>query len=80
MITDETKTWEKIINFSTKNITNPKQERSKMKYYALFNVAKMIYQTILRDLLIKAVSDPNQEWDDVVINLTDKIFDYKEEK
>jgi len=51
-----------------------------MKFMILFNVAKMLYSGIFRNLLKKAVDDPNEEWDDIVLDMCDRIFDYKEDK
>ena len=44
---------------------------------AIFSLMKMAYKMILRDLLVSAIDDPNQEWDNVVLDITDKIFDYQ---
>lgn len=49
-----------------------------MKTAVIYSVAKTLYSSILRELLTKAISDPDQEWDDVVLTICDKIFDYKE--
>jgi len=43
---------------------------------ALFALVKIAYKMILRDLLLSAIDDPNQEWDNVVLDILDKIFDY----
>lgn len=48
------------------------------KVPALFALAKFAYKMILRDLLISAIEDPDQEWDDVVLNMLDNLFDYSE--
>ena len=48
-----------------------------MKNYAILQVAKLIYKTILRDLLCKAINDPEQEWDDIVLSVCDRLFDYE---
>lgn len=44
---------------------------------AVFALTKMAYKMILRDLLVNAISDPDQEWDDFVLDILDKIFDYE---
>lgn len=51
-----------------------------MKFMAIWEIAKMAYSVILRDLLKKAIDDPNTEWDDIVLGICDKIFEYAEEK
>jgi hypothetical protein len=33
---------------------------------------------MLRDLVKKAVDDPNEEWDDVLLSVLDRLFNYKE--
>lgn len=33
---------------------------------------------VLRDLLLKAIDDPNQEWDDWVLSICDKVFGHVE--
>jgi len=47
-----------------------------MKYLAIFNILQMVYGQILRPLLMKAINDPNEEWDDVVLAMVDRLFDY----
>ena len=42
----------------------------------IMKVMSMLYSQILRSLLKKAIDDPEQEWDDFVLDLCDKIFDY----
>lgn len=49
-----------------------------MKFMIIWQIAGMIYSKILRDLLVKAVSDPDEEWDDVVLKIVDDIFNYGE--
>lgn len=44
----------------------------------IFALAQMAYRMILRDLLIAAISDPETEWDDLVLDICDKIFSYTE--
>lgn len=43
---------------------------------AIFGLVKIAYRMILRDLLVSAIEDPHQEWDDIVLDICDKIFDY----
>ena len=37
---------------------------------------KLVYKTILRDLLIKAIDDPDSEVDDFVVAMLDRLFEY----
>jgi len=48
-----------------------------MKASAILAIVSMAYKLILRDLLVKAISDPNEEWDDIVLSICDSIFNYK---
>lgn len=36
----------------------------------------MLYRMVLRDLLVKAIDDPDSEVDDFVVALFDRIFEY----
>jgi len=47
-----------------------------MKFAALYQLAQMSYRLILRDILVKAIDDPENDWDDVVISMVDRIFNY----
>lgn len=48
-----------------------------MYYEFLYGLVCKAYAEILRDLLIKAIDDPNETWDDIVIKMLDRLFDYK---
>lgn len=45
---------------------------------AIYEILCMAYAVILRSLLIKAIDDPNEDWDDLVLNLCDTLFNYTE--
>jgi len=47
-----------------------------MKYLAIFNILKMVYGQILRPLLKQAIDNPNEEWDEVVLGMVDRLFDH----
>jgi hypothetical protein len=47
-------------------------------YNAIFKIMSMAYAMILRNLLIKAIDDPEEEWDDHVLLMCDTLFGYKE--
>ena len=49
-----------------------------MKFMAIWSIAKLAYGSILRDLLKKSIDDPDTEWDDIVLSICDKIFEYTE--
>jgi hypothetical protein len=42
-----------------------------------FSAGDLVYATILRDLLIKAIDDPGNIWDDRILAMTDGAFAYK---
>jgi len=44
----------------------------------LLDVVKMLYQKF-RPMLKAAVDDPDQEWDDMLMLVLDRILNYKEE-
>ena len=48
-----------------------------VKYAALWELARMAYRSILRGLLVKAVQDDGSDWDDFVLELTDRVFGYE---
>ncbi len=49
-----------------------------MKYVIIFGLVKTVYGKILRPLLVKAIDDPDEEWDDVILGIVDRIFQYTE--
>ncbi|KKL55354.1 hypothetical protein LCGC14_2256260 [marine sediment metagenome] len=42
-------------------------------------IMRLIYKTILRELVFNAIDNPDSEIDDFVLKLLDKIFDYNGE-
>lgn len=46
-------------------------------YQAVYNVLCMVYRQVLRPVLLKAIDDPNQTWDDVLMTMVDGLFNYK---
>jgi len=47
-----------------------------MDYDKVGFLAKFLYKHILRDILIKAIDDPEEEWDDAVLAVLDRVFGY----
>jgi hypothetical protein len=47
-------------------------------YTALYRVACFAYSAILRSVLQKAIDDPEEEWDELIIEICDRIFDYSD--
>jgi len=48
-----------------------------MKITLIYNMVCVLYKTVLRGLLKKAIDDPESEWDDFVLDLCDKLFSYE---
>jgi len=42
----------------------------------IWRLAKMAYATILRDLVLAKINDPDSDIDDIVMSVLDRIFDY----
>jgi hypothetical protein len=49
-----------------------------MQIAVIYKILCMIYAQLLRPLIKKAVDDPNEQWDDMLMEIIDKLFDYKE--
>lgn len=49
-----------------------------MQWIVIFSLIKTVYSKILRPLLVKAIDDPEEEWDDVLLRIIDRIFEYPE--
>lgn len=47
-----------------------------MLYKQLYNILAMVYSSLLRGLVVKAVSDPDEEWDDILLDVLDRLFGY----
>lgn len=39
-------------------------------------IVRFAYKAILRDLVVKAIDNPNSEVDDLVLKLLDNLFEY----
>jgi hypothetical protein len=50
-----------------------------MKIAAIYQLVCLAYANILRDLLKKAIEDPENDWDDAVLHVLDNLFDYSQE-
>lgn len=48
-----------------------------MNIATLFVIAKALY-SVIRPILKKAVDDPDEEWDDLLLGICDMVFGYKE--
>jgi len=44
----------------------------------MWTLAKYIYKNIMRSILLKAIDDPDAAWDDAIMLVCDRVFDYNE--
>lgn len=49
-----------------------------MDYDKIGFIAKFLYKYIVRDIIQKAIDDPDTEWDDQLMIVLDKVFGYSE--
>jgi len=47
-----------------------------VKWFALL---RFVYPLFLRPLIVKAVDDPNETWDDTLLEIIDRLFNYKQD-
>lgn len=47
--------------------------------FKVFFIIKMVYKTILRDLVAKAIDNPDSDVDEFVMQMLDRLFDYNAE-
>lgn len=47
-----------------------------MKLALIFKFLTMVYAQVLRPLLVKAIDDPDEEWDDMILGIVDRLFNY----
>lgn len=47
------------------------------KYVLIYTLLKQVYANLLRPLLVKAIDDPEEEWDEIVLKMVDGLFGYK---
>jgi len=43
---------------------------------AIWRIIKLVYASILRKLVVKAIDDPDSEIDDLALEILDRIFEY----
>ena len=46
-------------------------------YQAIYVVLTSVYSTIIRPILKRAIDNPNEEWDEIVMSMVDGLFNYK---
>lgn len=42
----------------------------------IWNLVKVAYATILRELVLNAIDNPDSEIDDIAMKILDRLFDY----
>lgn len=50
-----------------------------LKTIGILMMMKIAYKYILRDMLKRAIDDPDESWDDTVLEIVDRLFNYKEQ-
>lgn len=48
-----------------------------MKIMLILSIMGTLYKMVLRNLLVKAIDDPDEEWDDLILIMADGVFNYK---
>lgn len=48
-----------------------------LKSVGFWFIIRLVYGNILRGLLIKAIDDPDEQWDDWTLDICDRIFEYE---
>ena len=49
-----------------------------MKSAIIYELIQRLYAGILRDIIVKAVDDPDSEWDEFGMNILDKLMGYED--
>jgi len=55
-----------------------KAQKTDFRLFGLLMIAKVAYQFLLRPLVKKAVDDPDEDWDDTLMEILDRLFGYTE--
>ncbi len=51
-----------------------------MKTNIIITFMGIMYNMILRELLVKAIANPDEEWDDLVLIICDRVFGYSSDQ
>ena len=65
---------------TSKTLINTEKGKYKMNpatAKAIIKLTKVAYSVILRNLLKKAIDDPDEVWDDAVLKILDTLFGYE---
>lgn len=52
-------------------------KKGEAKMDKVLELLEVIYAKMIRPILLKAIDDPEQEWDDVMMTVVDRIFNYQ---
>lgn len=52
--------------------------KEKIQWFGIMMIMKAAYHHLIRPLVKKAVDDPDETWDDYLMQILDRLFDYKE--
>jgi len=47
-----------------------------MKFALIWSLLKKVYADLIRPVLLKAVDNPDVEWDDWLMKFVDNLFEY----
>ena len=50
-----------------------------MKYLMLYETVCLMYKSVIRPILFKAIDDPSKTWDDLLMKIADAAFHYPTE-
>lgn len=54
--------------------------KEKIQLFGIMMLMKVAYQYILRPLLKQAIDNPDETWDETVMEIVDRLFNYTESK
>jgi len=51
--------------------------KERVQMFGILMIVKVAYTYLLRPLVKKAVDNPDEEWDDALMEILDRLFNYK---
>ena len=52
--------------------------KDKIQTFGVLMIMKVVYKHLIRPLVKKAIDDPDEDWDDVAMEILDRLFGYTE--
>ena len=52
------------------------KKKAGIELFGIMMLARVAYQFILRPMVQKAIDDPDEDWDDTVMEILDRLFNY----